>query len=809
MGKLFEDVRYSLRRLRNAPGFTLLVLATMALGIGANSAIFSVINAVLLRPLPYADPQSLVLLLEKAHDFPKLSVSYKNYRDWKEQSQSFSQFAAVRITFLTLTGGSEPERIPAQMASANLFDTLGVSVKAGRELLPSDDQKGAAGVVLIGNNLWQRRFNGSRAVLGQSINLDKQPYVIVGILPPAFQVLQQEPDVILPLEPWARTLPDDRAWHPGIIPIARLKPGVSLEQARAEMSALAKRILKQNPVDDIAIDANVQQLHQQLVENIRPALLVIAAAVGFVLLLACVNVANLLLARATAAQREIAVRLAIGASRARIARLLLTESILLALLGAGAGLMLALLFVPALVHAAGTSLPATANPQLDWPVIGFTAGIAVLAGILFGITPAIQLGMLNLRSTLNEADRGAVGIRAVRFRRTLVIAEVAIAIPLLIGAGLLIRTFARLSAVDPGFAPDHLLIADLPVAPAAHPKSPERMAFFDEIQHRAAALPGVRSAAMTNFVPVSGTGSDLHFNIQGRPPKSSADYTAANYRVVTADYLKTLHIPLVQGRWITDDDREKAPPVVVINATMARTYFPNQSPLGKRMQIGATPIDEVPWMEIVGIVGDLKQSLSDQAASEMYLPLRQADALLPVYGLSCVMRTAGDPNSVAQAFRVAVHQVDPSQPVVRIRTMEENIATSIAQPHFRTTLLTIFGIIALIMATVGIYGVMAYSVVQRTREMGVRMALGAGPKEIFKLVLRQALTLTVSGIILGLIAAAVLTRFMASLLFEVPALDPLTMISVSLALLVVTLAASYFPARNATRIDPMLALRAE
>lgn len=809
MSELFEDVRYALRRLRNAPAFTLLVLATMALGIGANSAIFSVINAVLLRPLPYTDPQSLVLLTEKARDFPKFTVSYKNYRDWKDQSQSFSQFAGIRNTNLTLTAAGEPERIPAQMASANLFDTLGVSVKTGRGLLPADDQKGAPGVVLIGNDLWQRRFSGSTTVLGQSINLDNQSYVIVGILPPAFQVMQQSPDVIVPLEPWARTLPDDRAWHPGILGIARLKPGISLAQAQAEMTALAKRILQQNPVDDIAIDANVQQLHQQLVENIRPALLVIAAAVGFVLLLACVNVANLLLARATAAQREIAVRLAIGATRWRIARLLLTESVLLALLGAGTGLLLALLFVPALVHAGGTTLPATADPRLDWTVIGFTACIAVLAGVLFGITPAVQLGMLNLRSTLNESDRGAVGIRAVRFRRTLVIAEIAIAIPLLIGAGLLIRTFARLSAVEPGFAPGHLLIADLPVAPAAHPKAPERMAFFDEIQQRAAALPGVRSAAMTNVVPVSGTGSALHFNIQGHPPKSSADYTVTNYRVVTADYMKTLHIPLLQGRWITEDDRENAPPVVVINAAMAHTYFSNQSPLGKRLQIGAIPDKDVPWMEVVGIVGDLKQSFADQASSEMYVPLRQADAVLPVFTLSCVMRTSGDPNSVASAFRAAVHQVDPAQPVIKVRTMEENIATSIAQPHFRTTLLTIFGIIALIMATVGIYGVMAYSVAQRRREMGVRMALGAGPREIFKLIFRQALTLTIVGIILGLIAAAVLTRFMASLLFEVPALDPLTMISVSLALLIVAMAASYIPARNATRIDPMLALRAE
>jgi putative ABC transport system permease protein len=805
-----QDFRYALRWFRKSPGFTTIAILTLALGIGANTAIFSVINAVLLRPLPYRDPARLMLLSERTPRFPILSASYLNFKDWRDQAHTFESVGAVRNLNMTLTGTGEAERLPAQMATSNIFDMLGIRPALGRPFTAQEDAPGGAPVVLISHSLWQRRFGSSPQVVGQPLTLDNKPYTIIGVLPPATQILQQAPDFIVPLEPWARTLPDDRSWHPGILPLARLAPGVTLEQARAEMTTIARRLEQQYPEADTGTTANVNLMQEQLVDNIRPALLMLFGAVGFVLLIACTNVANLLLARATARQREIAVRTALGASRWRIIRLLLTESVLLALAGAVVGLILAVAAMGPLLRLAGTSIPATADVRLDAGVLAFTTVLAIFSGILFGLAPAIHMGTLDIRAALNETDRGVAGRRALRMRGALVVTEVAVAMILLVGAGLLLRSFDRLSNVTPGFAVDHLLIADLPVSPNAHPQPAERMAFFDTVLQRISALPGVDSAGATSFLPVSGAGSIIHFNIQDRPPKSPSEFVMANYRVVSPSYLKLLQVPLLQGRWMTDaDNRENAPVVVVINQSMANTYFPNESPLGKYLQLGTEPDKTVPWMQVIGVVGDVKQGLAAEAPTEMYVPYRAGNAILPVYSLSLVLRTKNEPLTLTNSLRGAIRDLDANQPLVKIRTMEDNISTSVAQPKFRTTLLAILAALALIIAAVGIYGVMAYSVTQRTREIGIRLALGSTPETVYRLILTNAIRLTLAGVAVGIIAAAALTRYVKSLLFQVPTIDPITMTMVGVLLVVVAVAASYVPARRATRVDPVNALRVE
>ncbi|HEX7289301.1 MAG TPA: ABC transporter permease [Candidatus Angelobacter sp.] len=808
---LFQDIRYAFRRLRGAPGFTAIAVLTLALGIGANTAIFTVIEAVLLRPLPFRDPERLVLLSEKLPRFPIISVSYQNYQDWRSQSRSYTStgLGAVRNFQTTMTGSGEPERLPAQMASANVFELLGVQAAHGRTFLPEEDTAGAAGVALISHGLWQRRFGAADNVIGQSLTLDNRPYTVVGILPPGFQLLQQKPDVVLPLEPWAKTLPDDRSWHAGILPLARLKPGTTLEEARTEMTTIAKRLEQQYPEFNTNSGANVNPMQEQIVANVRPALLVILGAVGFVLLIACTNVANLLLVRATARQREIAVRSALGASRWRVVRLVLTESVVLSLLGATAGLMLAVVSVPPLLGLAAGSLPATGEVHVNAPVLAFTAALAVLAGLLFGLAPALHMAGLDVRSSLNQSERGVVGAGVLRARGVLVAGEVALAMLLLMCAGLLIRSFDRLARVSPGFTVDHILIADLPVSPVGHKDASERMALFDRLIERASALPGVRSAGAASFLPVSGNGSVIHFNIEGRAPKTPHEYVMANYRAVTPGYLETLGIPLLSGRMIRESDREKMPVVVVINAGMAKTYFPNESPLGKRLQLGAIPDKDTPWMEVAGVVGDVKQSLASDAPTEMYVPVRQANTILPVFALSLVMRTTTDPSSVSNALAGAVHEIDANQPVVNVRTMEQNVATSLAQPRFRTVLLAILAGVALLIAGVGVYGVMSFVVTQRTREIGTRMALGSTPAQVFRLVIRDGLRFTLVGVVVGLAGGAVVARYLSSFLFQVGSVDPLAVVGVTALLVAVAATACYIPARRATRVDPTVALRYE
>jgi putative ABC transport system permease protein len=807
MQAFLQDLRYALRMLRKSSGFSAVAVLTLALGIGANTAIFSVVNAVLLRPLPFRDPGKLCLVTESLPSFPSLGPSYENYVDFRDQSKSFEDIAAVHIDRLNLTGRGDPQRLSAQMATASLFPLLGVNAVEGHTFTKDEDRYGGPAVVLLSYGFWQRDFGGSRSILGKTITLNDKPYTVTGILPSGFQIIVPV-DVMVPFAPWAHGLPDDRNWHPGITAIGRLRAGATLEQARAEMATIAQRLARQYPAYDTDMGANVNGLQDSLVQNVRPALLMLFAAVGLVLLIACGNIANLLLARATSRHKEIAVRTALGATRPRIVRQLLTESVLLAFAGAAVGLLLAQWILTPLVSLASSSLPNVGTIGLDGNVLAFTAIAALAAGVLFGLAPAFHTSKTDLRPVLSDASRGSTGgAGRHRVRNVLVVTEVALALVLLIGAGLLIRSFARLQDVQPGFDASHLLVADVPVSPQAYAKSPQRMELFDQLIQRARNLPGVISAGSALILPVTGSGAVIHFNIQGRPPKTPHDYILIGYRPISPEYLQTLRVPLLAGRMLNDGDTERAPYVAVVNQSMVKQYFPGESPLGKRIQLGATPDSQVPWAEIVGVVGNMKQSLASEASAEMYIPYRQADALIPIFAMSLVLRTANDPHAEVSALRSAVRDLDPNQPIVNFRTMQENIATSVSDPRFRTLLLGIFAASALLLSVMGLYGLMAYSVAQRTSEIGIRMALGAQRDDISRLIIGQGLRLVLLGVAIGLGGALLLSRLLTRFLYGVAPSDPATFVAVPAILLLVGVLACYIPARRAMKVDPMVALR--
>ena len=798
-----QDLQFSFRQLRKAKVFALVAVVTLALGIGCNTAIFSVFYSVLLRPLPFSEPDRLVIVSERATSFPMLSASWLNFKDWKAQSTSFEEFGATRVTTMALTGGGQPEQIPGQMISGNLLHMLGVNPIAGKPISEMDDEPGSAAVALLGYGFWQRRFGGAESVIGKTITLDRRTYSVIGVLPQGFELLQQAPDFVIAMGPWASKLPEDRSWHPGINAIARLKPGVSLNQARAEMSAIAKRLYAQYARDNIAIDAVVNPMQAQLVSEVKPAMTMLLGAVIFVLLIACANIANLMLTRATARRREIAIRISLGASDSKILQQLIVEGLMLSLTGAVLGVALAYALMPSLLHAAGGVLPPQADVRIDFRVLLFTAVLSICAGVFFGVAPAGHIRVRNLRAILNETERAGSGKRAKLLRNALAVSEISLALLLMMGAGLFVRSLSRLSAVNLGFSDDHLLVADLPVPPAgtAPTETHRNMDFYENTLRDLRALPGVKFAAATSFLPVSGQGSAIHFNIQGRPPRNPAEYVTANYRVTSAEYFQALQIPLIAGRWIEDSDREGAQPVVVINQAMAKTYFGDQSPLGKKMQLGALPDDATPWMVVVGLVGNVKQSLVTDMATEMYVPYRQANEVLPVRTMSVVMRTEVDPRLLISDLRQTVHRINPDQPVVRIRTMEEQVAQNFSQPQFRALLLLIFAGLALVIAVVGIYGVMAYSTAQRSGEIAIRMALGCSVQRIFTLVLTDGLQLTLIGVAIGTSLSIALGHWLKSLLFGISSTDAVTLLGAIAVVVAAAMGATLLPARRASRVQ--------
>jgi putative ABC transport system permease protein len=812
-----RDLRYAFRVLTTRPGFTAVAIVTLALGIGANTAIFTVVNAVLLRPLPFRDPRRLMLLIEHTSQFPTQTTSWQNYQDWRDQSRSFESVAAMRGLTMTLTGDAEPERIQAKMATASLLPALGVAPAIGRVFAPEDDRAGAAGVVLLSDALWHRRFGGASDVVGRGVTLDNEPYTIVGVLPPGFQLLQAA-DVVVPMGPWAATLPDDRSWHPGILPLARLKSDATFARAQAEMAVVADRLARQYPEFDHGVTIEVKPLHDFAVQNVRESLLVLVAAVGFVLLIACANVANLLLARAIGRQREIAIRTAIGASRARIGVQLLVESIVLALAGGAAGLLLAFWTVPLLAALAGANTPGAGDISIDPIALTFTVVVSIATGFVFGLVPALQTTRVDVTAAINEGGRGAAaGAGHHRLRSLLVIAEMALATMLLVGAGLLTKSLLRLQDVSTGIDPSGVLVADAPLSPVKYAGAVQRNALVDRVRERLRALPGVRLAEVATAPPFSGSGSTIHFNIAGRPPKGPEEYILTGYRAISDGYFRALGIPLVAGRVFTARDRDQSPAVALVNEAFVKRFFGGAAGrvVGARAQLGATPgptdgPDGAPLIEIVGVVGDTKQAFEAAVQPTMFVPYEQhpIEILGGMYrNMSIVLKTTGDPLAIAGGIRAAMRDVDRDQPLVRVRTMEEAMSESVAQPRLRTALLAMFSGVALALSLIGVYGVMAYAVSERTHELGVRIALGATPQEIRALVTRQGGRLAAIGIAIGIAGAFVTSRGLGALLFGVSATDPATYAIAAAALVAAGLAAAYLPARRASRIDPVVLLR--
>jgi putative ABC transport system permease protein len=799
--------------LRKRPGFTLVAVITLALGIGANTAIFTVVNAVLLRSLPYENSEQLVRIgsanLQKGTRLGTFSP--QDFYDWRERNTVFESMAAYDGWSPSLTGTGEPERLAAGRVSSSFFDVLKARPALGRSFLPAEEQRGNHLVAVLSHGLWQRRFGANPSIIGQSITLNGLSYTVVGVMPQGFEPPQfsgldfERPELWAPFAPdlsqWSRS---GRAVDAGI---ARLKPGVTLQQAEAEMATIGQQLQQQYPESNAGFGTSLASLQDQLVGSIRPALFVFLAAVGFVLLIACANVANLLLARAATRQREIAIRTALGAGRLRVIRQLLTESVLLALLGGGLGLLLALWATDFLVALGSGSIPHPGKIGLDGRVLSFTMALTFVTGIVFGLLPALQASKPDLNETLKDGGRSATGgAGRQRLRSLLVVSEIALSLMLLVGAGLLVKSFIRLQQVNPGFDPANVLAMYVFLPGAKYPDDARQVAFFDQVEQRVAALPGVESVGMVSNLPISGNFDQVSFYIEGQPTPNPGDVPDVERYYVNADYFRALRIPLKTGRPFGPEDRADAPRSVIIGEATARRFWPNESPIGKRVKLGALDSSD-PWLAIVGVVGDVRHYALDIApAPQIYLPYTQS----PSQQMTLLVRgSTSDPESQAAAVRDQVWAVDRDQPVYNIKSMERVVAESMAQRRFTVLLLGIFSAVALMLAVIGLYGVMTYMVTQRTHEIGVRMALGAQAGDVLKLIVGHAMTLVVIGVLMGLAASFAMTRVISSFLYNVSATDPWTFAGVPLVLCAVAALASYIPARRATKVDPMVALRYE
>jgi putative ABC transport system permease protein len=812
MDTFWQDVRYGLRMLWKSPGFTLVTVLALALGIGANTAIFSVVNTVLLRPLPFPNGERIVFMGEWTQQIPEMSVSYPNFMDWRDQNQVFEQIAAFRNANYVLTGVGEPERLDGRQVSSAFFPVLGVAPAVGRNFTPEEDKPGGNPVALISHGFWQRRLGGDASIVNKPLMLNGESYTVIGILPQTFE-WQSPVDVFVTVGLHSDRLMN-RDSHPGMYVLGLLKPGVSVEQARAEMKTIAARLADQYPQTNAGNSVALQSLQDQAVQDIRPALLILLAAVGFVLLIACANVANLLLARAASRSKEIAIRTALGAGRLRIIRQLLTESLLLSLLGGLLGLLFAMWGIDALLAAIPDDVPRllVANIGLNGRVLAFTFGISVLTGLLFGLAPALQASKSNLNESLKEGGRsGSAGGSHQSVRNALVVVEVGVSLLLLVGAGLLIQSFMRLQQTDLGFDPQNVLTLRVPLPEARYKENAQVASFWEELENRVRVLPGVESVGITRGLPMNG-GIESGITVEGQEVANIKDITVAVNLFASANYFHTMKIPLVSGRYFTEQDTKDSQPVVLVDEMLVARFFPNTDPVGKRLKMGGVD-SQSPWLQVVGVVKHVKHySPDEEGRVEIYTPYKQVPQAFfaaATRSMWLAVKTQSDPTALTAAIRNEVQQIDKDQPISNVDTMENIVAATVAPQKFATWLLGIFAATAMLLAAIGIYGVMAYSVTQRTHEIGIRMALGAGQKDVLRMVVGQGMKLALIGVALGLAGSFAATRLMSSLLFGVSATDPLTYGGVALLLAAVALFACLIPARRATKVDPMIALRYE
>ena len=815
MTTLVQDVRYGLRVLWQRPGFTAVAVLTLALGIGANTAVFSLVSAVLVRPLNYREAERLVMVWEDetAAGFPRETPAVGNYADWRAQNKVFEDVAAIDQRTYDLTGGGgEPEKVLGFAVTSNFFPLLGAEARLGRTLLPEEDRPGAHRVAVLGHGLWQRRFGGEGSAVGREVMLNGEPYTVVGVMPPDFQFEFTDVAFWVP----AAFTPEQLANRGNhyLEVVARLKPGVTVAQAEEDVKAITRRIAESYPDDSANLSAAVVPLREHLAGDVRRPLLLLLAAVALVLLIACANVAGVLLSRAAARRREMAVRAALGASRLRIVRQLMTESLLLSAAGGALGTLLALWTFAFLQQLVPAGMRAMTEPRLDSAVLCFTLLVSLAASVAFGLAPALQASKTDLNDALKQAGgRGGAG-SGRRLRGAFVVAEVALALVLLVGAGLVVRTLHNLRGQYAGLKPESVLTLRTQLAENRYREPARRAAFYDGVLERVGGLPGVVAAGYTTAVPLTRKGGANGLSVEGKENGPDAVWNA-NHRQVSPDYFRALGLAVREGRGFDGRDDEGAPPAAVVNETMARSFWPGESALGKRFKVGA-PDSPQPWLTVVGVVEDVRQMASDEPVkAEMYVPYRQAarywqsSSYYSFAPRDLVVRTSVEPTSVAPAVREAVREVDAYPPVSSVRTLEEVLGRDTAQRRVGVILLAAFAGLALLLAALGIYGVLAFFVVQHTQEIGVRMALGASPAAVLRMVVGRGMRLALAGVGCGLLAAYALTRLIESQLFGVLAGDPVTYAGIALLLAAVALLACLVPARRATKVDPMVALRYE
>jgi putative ABC transport system permease protein len=810
METLLQDIRYGVRMLVHKPGVTVLAVIALALGIGASSAIFSVVNTVLLRPLPYANGNRLVMIWEqnRPRSRDRNVISPANFLDWREQNQVFQDMSAFYGSPYNLTGLGDPEEVTGMAASPNLFAVLGSHPQLGRTFTPEDGVAGKDNVAVLGYAFWQKHFGGDQNVVGRTFALDAETITVIGVMPEGFDFFVKENSFIKKApEFWLPLVFSPRSRVRGgrsLSAIGVLKPGVTFDQARAEMNALAARLEQQYPDFNKGWGINLVPLHTQFAGDLKQPLMILLIAVGFVLLIACANVANLLMARSVARQKEFAIRAALGAGRLRVVRQLLTESLLLSLAGCVIGLLVARWGVDALLAISPRDLLSFTTVSIDKRVLGFALVLSVLTSVIFGLLPALEAARPNTNESLKEGGRGTSAGRGHRVLNWFVVAQVALSLMLLIGAGLMIKSLIRLQSVEPGFEANNVLTVSIALPRAKYAEAPKKIDFFQQLLARVRQLPGVRAAGAVSAPPFTGGGAATGFQIAEQPPLSAADKPTTDVRVVDQDYFRTMNIPLLRGRAFSDREETRESHVAIISDALARQFFPNQDPIGKRIVVDMKQQNDP--CEIIGVVGDVKMKGLDLGSRPMvYWP----HAELVYSALVLVVRTNGDPGSMAAAIQREVRALDKDQPTSDVRTMNQLLADSISRARFATLLLGIFAVVALLLASLGIYGVMSYSVTQRTNEIGIRVALGATRGNVVRLVIRRGMLLAVCGVALGIIGALGVTRLLSGLLFGVGVTDPATFALVPAILLAIAFVAVYLPARRATRVDPLVALRYE